>query len=615
MPKLLKLYLILTGIPALLALAMPDLVIIGFFMLIIPGLFLSLAPTTFLWGCMYSVAFWAARSLFRPKLAAVVALALTAGALWAIPQPSQIKARAILAQYGLDEVKAAAPIRLAGDIRLESASPRGDNANRKAQGLRPYACDNRCLALLFEPGVRSVTVNSSAKLTHDQIRGGQGSLTPSARTYRLLPKGQCLDADYKPDLESRTGQFGKTMEDNRAIAAEWNVRLTNEVCLDAANPIMRHDVMLRTGRWQPPEDQGSYNTDAYYAEARSGDGKVLMRGFNLRTRALSAPLWIEGSGGMESFHFGWGRSQFPRGVSAEWEDPQKRLDAALSVRRTADMDRVLAATRAALQAAVADASLSKDAPIFKSVRDYMELLEDAGKTPADLPLVEHLIADPRLEDFGGAWLLPKVFDATDLKSLRPVIVAKLAALPIEADPRTKTLGQVLKSWPEGAFANLTVAERTLLGDVSRRRRANGLIERLADMGPAGAPLLAEIVETHQTTAANLRAIIRQDRENSAIPKEERDHGYEAHSNAASAAITGLCRLGPAARGELGRMLQLEQRSTRDGFSGRDWDRMMVRLGKPVEQVRKPKSLSGTEANYQRNLRNWLSRFDPARSCE
>jgi len=49
--------------------------------------------------------------------------------------------------------------------------------------------------------------------------------------------------------------------------------------------------------------------------------------------------------------------------------------------------------------------------------------------------------------------------------------------------------------------------------------------------------------------------------------------------------------------------------------GRDWDRMMVRLGKPVEDVRKPENHSGTEERYQRDLRNFLKEpFNPQKRC-
>jgi hypothetical protein len=48
---------------------------------------------------------------------------------------------------------------------------------------------------------------------------------------------------------------------------------------------------------------------------------------------------------------------------------------------------------------------------------------------------------------------------------------------------------------------------------------------------------------------------------------------------------------------------------------RDWDRMMVRLGMPVEDMRKPDSLSGTDERYQRGLREFLREpFDPKRRC-
>jgi hypothetical protein len=51
-----------------------------------------------------------------------------------------------------------------------------------------------------------------------------------------------------------------------------------------------------------------------------------------------------------------------------------------------------------------------------------------------------------------------------------------------------------------------------------------------------------------------------------------------------------------------------------GHGGTDWNLMLVRLGKPLDAIRKPESLSGSEANYRRNLQEKLRRFDPERSC-
>ena len=592
MPKFFKQYLIVTGGLGFLAVAMPGLVIIGFFMLIIPGLILSLAPTAFLWGCAYGVAYWLARSRLGPKWVALGAIPVTAVVLCAIPLPSILMAQAKLARYHLDPVKPANPIRPAGDIRLDRAT-------------QSSGCDNQCLALLFEPGVRSVTVNTTRETSFAQIRDGLAPLTQYARTFRLKPTGQCAAGDQKAEISG--GYFGKTPEDRRAMAAEWKARLTSEFCLSSSLPIARYDLLLRSGAWRASDEPGE-RTSADYAEIRTGANRLLMRVFNLRSSSLQAPLNIAFTGGMENFRPGWGRSQWPRGVSNSWEAPGHELDAALAVRRSANQASALAITRAALSAAVANPALRADAPIFQSVDDYLEMLKLSGALPADRVLVERLIADPRLDNFNGAWLLPKIFSAGELAEFRPVIIAKLSSLPATADPRTRGLGAALKSWPDGAFAQLSGDERLLLKDVDRRRRATGLIERLYDLGPAGAPMLVQILDEHERAKSSIN------RDDPSRDQVTISWDREAHGNAQAAAIRGLCQLGPAAKGELGGLLRMEQRSTNKGFGGRDWDRMMVRVGKPVDQVRKPDDLSGSEANYQRNLREFLDHFKPDQSC-
>ena len=184
------------------------------------------------------------------------------------------------------------------------------------------------------------------------------------------------------------------------MAAEWKARLTSEFCLSSSLPIARYDLLLRSGAWRASDEPGE-RTSADYAEIRTGANRLLMRVFNLRSSSLQAPLNIAFTGGMENFRPGWGRSQWPRGVSNSWEAPGHELDAALAVRRSANQASALAITRAALSAAVANPALRADAPIFQSVDDYLEMLKLSGALPADRVLVERLIAsldiDPEVE--------------------------------------------------------------------------------------------------------------------------------------------------------------------------------------------------------------------------
>jgi len=215
----------------MLALAIPDLVLIGFVFLIIPGLILASAPTAFLWGCFYAAALWVTAKWLPKKWDLFVAFLLAAAVLLLIPTPSILVAEKRLKQYRLDDIAATAPIRPQGDIRIDTERPSWDNDNREKLGFRPYSCNNRCLALLFEPSVRSVTITKTDAPTFEDIRDGKSRLDEFSRTYRLLPRTQCSDGGLVPDLSSYTGYFGKDHIDNEAIENEWNHKLATDVCL------------------------------------------------------------------------------------------------------------------------------------------------------------------------------------------------------------------------------------------------------------------------------------------------------------------------------------------------------------------------------------------------
>lgn len=615
MPKLLKTYLIVTGALAFIALAFPALVVIGMF-LIIPGLILGLAPTAFLWGCIYAAAFWLARSLLRASWAVPAAFALTALVLWMIPQPSVLMAKVMLARYHLANVTPNAQIRPQGDIRIDAQFARWDNANREKLGFRSYSCDNRCLALLFEPGVRSVTVTRTAAPTFEDIRDGRSRLDGAARTYRLLPKGQCGNRGLEPDLVGRVGQFGQTLEDNRAMAAEWGLKLTTDVCLIGEAPTDHYDILIRTGVWQSDKPNAPARSPwtwpmgearANYGEIRGSGGIVLFRRFNLAVHALSAPLFIGTRGGIENFRFGWETQNFPSKVSTNWEEPVKDADAALAVRRTLDPAMGLISARKAVRAAL-DTPSSTEAAISTLVGNYMNLFAKADPTPEDLSLIAELLRDGRLTDFEGAWVLPKKLTGTQLNEMLPLVIHKLSALPNTVRFDSNSLGSVLEKWPKDAFADPHRETLALIADPVRRRRARGLIARMSDMGTRGAPMIADIIAWHVNAAQNFNS------RDPALSPTEKYGGYSAHRSTISAGIRAMCRLGSLANSQLPKMLELERRFDRGGFERRDWDRMMLRIGKPLAQIEKPADLSGSEENYRRNLTQWLARFTPEQSC-
>jgi hypothetical protein len=341
--KLLWVYLVTTGVLASVALAVPGLVTLGFFFFVLPGYILFFAPTAFLWGSIFAIAYLPTTKLVRHHIAAVIALPITALVLWALPEPSMRLAAETLSQYHLAEVLPAAPIQPHGDIRIDEQYPNWDNINQEKLGFRPYSCDDRCLALLFEPGVRSVTVTVTNAPTYEAIRDGESRIDDASLTYRLLPKIQCGERALDPDLEHRRGYFGHTRGDNAAMAAEWGLKLTEEYCLIGDTPLNRFDVLIRTGTWRQktaeeaepsPWSLRNHDTIAKYQEIRSGDGAILFRRFELVTQALSAPLSIEGKfagGGDLSMHFGWWTQTLPTMVTPVDGNAPAAIDSALAI--------------------------------------------------------------------------------------------------------------------------------------------------------------------------------------------------------------------------------------------------------------------------------------------
>lgn len=154
------------------ALAAPWLVVLGLILGIIPGIVLGLAPTAFLWGCVFAGSWLASRSLLGDTGVAIAAAGvITAVLMFAVTEPNRAASRAAHKASLLPDVTPPGRLKMAGDIRIDLPWPKWDNENSKGQaGLRGFACDNLCVALLFTPGVTSVTINSLTTLTSSEER-------------------------------------------------------------------------------------------------------------------------------------------------------------------------------------------------------------------------------------------------------------------------------------------------------------------------------------------------------------------------------------------------------------------------------------------------------------
>ncbi|HVH57318.1 MAG TPA: hypothetical protein VM791_13750 [Vicinamibacterales bacterium] len=619
MNRILKAYLLVTGVGAFIALSMPGLVVLGFFLLVIPGLILSLAPTAFLWGCMFALLSRLFRTLIGNRYAAPAALAMTAAILFAIPWPSLQAGKRLLEASTLPDIVPAAPIRPSGDVRVDVA-PRPDNANPPVKGrVRAFSCDNLCVALLFTPGVRSVTVNDSGPFTPEEHREGAGGLATGARTYRLVPKAECAGREIKVDTGGRVGLFGRTLEENRAIDAEWNLKLSTESCVVAEAPISTFDMMLRRGRYSYPHSGttpvgpwflGRPRAQISYVEIRDAKEGVSLRRLVNQVNVLAQPFSIAPYGGIENFHFGWTTKTLSNAEPSAESDLISILQAHSTLAQQAPSTDLVPQIRRRLRQTVADPALPASDPAFATIERYFSAIAAQPLSDADLALVRSLIMDERITSYPGIYHLNKV-PADQHRAIRAIIVRRLlisADVPGLAKGR---LGNVLAESPKDAFSTLSQEERRLLASPDRRIAAAGLVSRLSDAGADAVPLLVEILRHH---AGPLTAALAS-KENS----RERSTRIDTHVPVVEATRVAFCRLGDVATPALPQIEAMISGGVIPDYSlrghgGTDWNLMLVRLGKPLDAIHKPESLSGSEANYRRNLQEKLRRFDPERSC-
>lgn len=314
--KLLALYLLLTGAVSAVVLLFPGLVVLGFYLFIVPGLILSLVPTAFLWGCVFAAAWFAAKSfLGESALAALLAAALTALTLSVVTQPFRAAGHALYAETLLPDVTPPFRIPMSGDIRIEVPAPRWDNLNpRGPNKRRGFACDNLCVALLFTPGVDSVTIHRTSPSLPAPRRKGAPAFDREAQTYRLVPPSACPQGGLRPDLQGHNGLFPAPVEEGRALLAEWQARLALQHCLQRSAPLEQHDILIRHRR-----EAAAYRFARYWGltpqisatesiEMQNAAGEVLLRRLEISVSMPSPWLTISFAGGPETMRAGWGRT-------------------------------------------------------------------------------------------------------------------------------------------------------------------------------------------------------------------------------------------------------------------------------------------------------------------
>jgi hypothetical protein len=615
MKKFLILYLIVTGVGGAIVLVAPWLVIIGAMALIVPGIILGALPSAFLYGACFALVWFPLQRRSDPWLAAGVAALVTFTTLYLVPVPGNRVTAARHAAELASDIDPPGKIALAGHVRIDNVTlmrepgrrAPGGRASRPARPLPPdhfaksRSCGPLCAALLFTPGVLSVTVNDvNEPADEDEV-------SSRAVTFRRVPRATC-EASLIPGNDGYTG-WPDTLE---SVRQRWALRLSTSDCIVGEPPAASPELRIVASRIRSPLRRSGESESRYTVGGRpvsverleifAPGGDLLLRRTEARASVAVRPLLILPEGDMSTFAFGVATKPIgPR------HSDGLRAAAVLLEHTTLSLDgdtgELPSEIRSRLRAVVADASVPKEDAAFRLVRPFFDAMSRSGVEPSDVALVRGLIADPRVGDFGG---IHQAIAALGPNGgvLRDAIVARIRS----ADPGTSSgvalLGSALASMPAGIFAEASADESALLRDVERRGMARGLIVRQADRGGAAASPLADMIAEH----LSLAKAAREDR--------SRRTGFRDNMDVVHAARDGLCRIGRAGSSVLAFLDALDEQGLVPPMlrDDRAWQFMLARLGKPIETIGKPDNLSGDQPAFHARLRARLAGYRGVRDC-
>lgn len=585
----LLLYLLVTGVGAAVILAMPGLVLVGLMLLVLPGVVMGALPTAFFWGACFALLWFPLQPALGDGGAALAAVLLASGGLVGVTVPGNLAARATLRRLALPDVRPPERFALSGDVRLDliGGGQWDQDPSVRVDGSRPYRCDALALAVLGLPGVTSVTLNASRP---------DGELVPSARTFRIVPRGERGDRLLaRPLLSHRVEALGDTPEARRACEAHLLAALVDG-CLVMDRAMPRFDVRVRelwedrfsarAHRWS----LGASTPSVRSLVVEDGAGACIARFRRVSITAPRPPLLVGlHMQGMNEIFFRWHRwTHGDPGVGDAMLGAVHALRALTDLGLPAPETDVLDALRSALDAGLSDPGRTDRDPAFASFAPYVRALAHARPTDGDIDLTRRALRDRRVKELYRAHALPEVFG--DLTPFRDAMVARIAESTPEESGDAGTLSHHLDRMPPGSFATLTPTEDALLDDPIQRVRAGGLITRLADQGSAAVPRLLALLDAHLPLVDSGRT------------GAERRVARATHEPVVTAVQDALGRLGPDAASARHRIEQLSTDGSVPAWIGRReaWLAMRVRLGTPIGHVVPPGD-AAIEARVRRTV--------------
>ncbi len=618
-------YLLVVGSLAGLVLVAPAVVLIGYFLLIVPGALLSIMPTVFLWSAPFAL-FWfvSSRYLEKKAIAALVAFVCVPIALSLLPIAAQHQANTAVKAQDRADVISGEKIESRGHLRIDL--PQYEYVHQRNSRLA--VCSSLCLGLLFVPGVESVTINSAAMLSAQDHLSGLSMLDAGARTFRLVPRAECGDNETQPVLRFSRNGFGKTLADQDAIEALWLQRLSSDLCLISEAVRAKYDQLYRYGDyWSPPGEGGRWllgasGAKSRYVEIVAASGEVLFRRTSISATAPGVPLVIWMKGGVSDFGFGWVRRTLR---NAKYDDDLDFFDEIAD--RTILRDRteqkrtpaeIAGTLRVSLMAALSNSTVAGDAPIFDTIGAYVDAMAKGARTDQDIEIVTALIRDRRIVKRFYHYKIPSVFEDHSM-ALREAIADRLYSTEDVSHPSVGWLVRYHMELSPGIFATLTDKEEWLLSDKPKRMLARGLISRLADQGEKAVPRLLVLLEHHGRIRLGATKELERLADESRFVSQRKTallDLVEEHDRILDSVKSGFCGLGPEAREALSKIEALTLEGVVPEHFAQDdhWLLTLYRMGKPLESIRKPNNLSGTEGEFHSVLKAGDERFDPKRWC-
>jgi hypothetical protein len=580
------------------------------YILIIPIFIFPLAPTMALWLAVWWILNELIRRIWPTRWSLLVTLIPLVATMTAIPaSKNEYATRQYKSAVNDLDVLPREKLVLSGNVLVLGPQFPDENwralkplSSRQYQRTAPWSCNDLCIALLGTKGVTSVTVD----VPLNEREYGSAGFSTNARTYRLVPKAKCPANPSLPD-------FGRGGTND-----EWTLRLSTTECLVAERASSNTNLIVET-RTRPAAKQNSKNehifdwsfnelpVSLHQLLVRDASDQVLLQKSIVRGSAYVVPLVAELETGYQNpSYFRWGTT--PRSNALQYEDinAKELLNRYTSLHDSNDATPDADALRTRLETLVARRQIPRDdlaleliSPWFSDFKKSKNIVSEE-----EMALANKLVAHRSIYSYSGFNNFVAALDPAQLQRMRTVIAERLVSeTELDEAGRGAELKQLTGIYiylPAKGALELSQSEISILADPEKRKLAPELMVREAERGAIVVPKLMDWLRVH--TAAN---------------HNRKDRWDDSHTAAIDAIRRSFCILGPKAKpvlAEIDQMFTSGQIGTSVGDDNL-WHLVLIRLGKPIDLISKPKGLSGSERLFRSRLREHLERFNPKNDCQ